>query len=512
MTRRSNGAVPPHEVESERAVLAASMISTTARDAARDEGLVPDDFFGLEHQRLWRALLDADDPTDVVGLARALRATGSLGDVGGAGALAALVDEVPSVRPAHLAAAVERVIDAARRRRVIDAAHRVAAAGYDPRRETSSYLAEAEAALKVAAAPVADLGGPLVLDGPAIAGELGPLEYLVAGLGLVAGGGAPHLVAGYGYSGKTLALQAMLLQLAAGRRVWGAYDATARRVLHVDLEQGERLSRRRYQRLAAALEIDLAKLGDALGLAVMPAGLTLAQDCAPVWHRLMAGRDIVVIDSLRAATPGQDENDSSMRDGLDMLGHVGESTGCRPIVIHHARKPSGRPDDPEPDPRMVVRGSSAIFDGCDSVYVFAGRRGEPVAVAHVKGRSHGDLVEDLALAIEDITIDGVLRAGVMVSAIGGEAVIEAREARAAALVAARVQRDAARVLDVVQHTPGIGTVALRAAAAVNGTRLAAALSALAGSVEIRETRDGRRRLLGHWAIGGATAGSDWADN
>ena len=62
-----------------------------------------------------------------------------------------------------------------------------------------------------------------LLDGPALAAPLPDVEYLVCEIGLVAGGGAPHLFAGYGFSGKTLALQAMALALAAGCPVWGAY-------------------------------------------------------------------------------------------------------------------------------------------------------------------------------------------------------------------------------------------------------------------------------------------------
>jgi hypothetical protein len=58
-----------------------------------------------------------------------------------------------------------------------------------------------------------------LLDGPALAVPLPPLEYLVKEIGLVAGSGAPHLVAGYGFTGKTLAMQALALSLAAGRGV-----------------------------------------------------------------------------------------------------------------------------------------------------------------------------------------------------------------------------------------------------------------------------------------------------
>jgi AAA domain len=84
-----------------------------------------------------------------------------------------------------------------------------------------------------------------MLFGPAIAEKLPPLEYLVGEIGLTAGSGAPHLVAGYGFSGKTVALQSMLLALAAGRSVWGGYSGRQSRVVHVDLEQGRRLDCRR---------------------------------------------------------------------------------------------------------------------------------------------------------------------------------------------------------------------------------------------------------------------------
>jgi hypothetical protein len=97
-----------------------------------------------------------------------------------------------------------------------------------------------------------------LLDGAAIAAPLPPLAYLVRGLALVADAGPPHLMAGYGYSGKTLALQSMALSLAAARNVWGFYPCPDRRqVVHVDFEQGERLTRIRYQRLARAMDLDL---------------------------------------------------------------------------------------------------------------------------------------------------------------------------------------------------------------------------------------------------------------
>ena len=342
---------------------------------------------------------------------------------------------------------------------------------------------------------MADASPALILDGPALAAPLPELDHLVREIGLVAGGGAPHLVAGYGYSGKTLALQALALGLAAGARVWGAYGGRdPRRVLHVDLEQGERLTRRRYQRLALASGIALASLGDHLAVAVMPAGLTLTAGCEERWRQFMAGRDLVIVDSLRAASAGQDENDSGIRSGLDMLGGLSEQTGCRALVIHHARKQG--PDDP--GGRYAIRGSSAIFDGVDSAYLFSAAKGEPIHVEHVKARSHGEPVEDFALVIADVEGAGDPKAGVRIEVRGAELVAERRAAREETTRMDRARRDAETLRAVLASHPGLGVRELRGAAKLSGDRLAGALVALGERVEIREEGQGRTKSKRHY--------------
>jgi hypothetical protein len=336
-----------------------------------------------------------------------------------------------------------------------------------------------------------------LLEGPAIAAPLPELEYLVRGIGLVAGGGAPHLLAGYGFSGKTVAAQSLALSLAAGLPVWGVHPVAAQRVLHVDMEQGERLTRRRYQRLARAAGIDLASLGEALALAVMPP-VTLTEACANGWRELMAGRDLVIIDSLRAASAGQDENDSSIRSGLDMLGGLSEATSCRALVLHHARKAG--PDDP--GGRYAIRGSSAIFDGVDSAYLFGSAKGEPVHVEQVKARSHGEPVADFALVISDVEGDGDPKAGLRVQVHGVELVAERRAARAETARKDQARRDAEAVRTALAKHPGLGTTALRGTTGLSGDRCAAALASLGPLVDVREDVQGKARTKRHYLRGG----------
>jgi hypothetical protein len=241
--------------------------------------------------------------------------------------------------------------------------------------------------------------------------------------------------------------------------------------------------------------VDIGKLGDALAVAIMPPCLTLTAACAARWHELMTGRDLVIIDSLKAATAGQDENDSGIRAGLDMLGHESEATGCRALVIHHGRKP--QKDDP--GGQYVIRGSSGIFDAVDSAYLFSAAKGEPVSVEHVKARSHGELVDSFALVIADVEIARDARAGLRVELRGAELVAERRAVRAEVVQNDQVRRDAERVRKVIASNPGATTTALRGTTGLSGDRFAAAMARLGGEIEIREEkRSGSRRSTCHY--------------
>jgi len=337
----------------------------------------------------------------------------------------------------------------------------------------------------------------VLLDGAAIARPLPELDYLVRELGLVAGGGAPHMVAGYGFSGKTLALQALLLAFAAGAKLWSAYAVRPLPVVHIDLEQGDRLTRRRYQRLARAQGIELAALGSRIAAVIMPP-LTLTAGCADQWKRVLDGRAIAVIDSMRAASPGQDENSSDIRAGLDMLGKVSEQTGCRPIIVHHARKPN----EDTPGGRYSIRGSSAIFDALDSAFVFAAAKGEPVKVSCEKARSHGDLAEDFALVIADVEIDGDPRGGLRVDLRGAELITEQREQRAAEALKDRTRRDAQTIRQAIGRQPGLSVRDLRVAVRpMSRDRFEAAMVHLRDELEVREERRGKATAMLHYLKG-----------
>ncbi len=486
--------IPPHDLDAERA-LVGGLLRADPRCMAV-AGDVSADAIDGAHGRVYAVCLEllaeGIEPSLELVTTR-LRAIGRLAEVGGVASLTELAERapVPSPSQAREYARVVRQMAAARAAIVIG--QRVQAQGYAGV-EAESVIESAISDLSaLRPRPAASLA---LLDGQALAAPLPAVEYLVAQIGLVAGSGAPHLAAGYGSSGKTLILQALALALAGGRAVWGVYSATRRRVVHVDFEQGERLTRRRYQRLALAMGLELAELGDALAVAIMPP-LRLQPACADAWRELMVGRDLLIIDSLRVATAGADENSSDIRAGLDLLGGLSEQTGCRALVVHHARK-AGEDD---PGGRYAIRGSSAIFDAVDSAYVFTAERGEPVKVEHVKARSHGEPVEDFAIVIGDVEVDGDARAGLAARVHGAELVEQRREQRLAAAQRDQVHHDAEAVRRALGGHPGLGTVQLRDEAHLSGARLSRALTSLGDAVEVREESQGRTRVRRHYLRG-----------
>lgn len=114
--------LPPQNLEAERSVLGAMMLSP---DAVADvvELLEPEDFYRSAHGRIYRALrglFARGEPVDVITAVEALRREGALEEVGGPLAIRDLVDETPT--PAGAAHYARIVADAALRRRLITAA------------------------------------------------------------------------------------------------------------------------------------------------------------------------------------------------------------------------------------------------------------------------------------------------------------------------------------------------------------------------------------------------------
>jgi replicative DNA helicase len=142
----NDSAMPPHEPETEAAVIAACVLDETA--LPKLDFLQPEHFYLGSHRRMFaaaRALRLAGTPIDAVTLASSLRSEGRLAEIGGSGALAETLSGVPAIT--NVTAYGERVYELARQRSIVLAAQRIAALGYEPIRDVQSYAEQSAATL-----------------------------------------------------------------------------------------------------------------------------------------------------------------------------------------------------------------------------------------------------------------------------------------------------------------------------------------------------------------------------
>lgn len=306
-----------------------------------------------------------------------------------------------------------------------------------------------------------------VLTAADLSEPLPPIPWVCEQLGLAPG--AVSLFAGYGYSRKTMALQSLGLSVATGRSVWGVWSCRKGLFVHLDYEQGRRLTQERYQRLARGMGFELRDLpADAMKACIMPRSYLDAPDISDRLVRLLEGAAFVAVDSLRAAFPRADENSSEIRAHLDVLSRVSERTGAQISVIHHARKPSQQSAG---GATHAIRGSSALFDACQSVYVFEGEKDTPTTVHHQKDRVRGLTLPDFGLTSEDVVGETGPRWGLAVRHLEAEQMAQSAESQAES----RVSRAVAKAIEKVEalFASGSGRLAMtrgeiRSASHMNG--------------------------------------------
>lgn len=331
------------------------------------------------------------------------------------------------------------------------------------------------------------------IDVDAIFAPRPPIPWLCHGLKLAPG--RPALVCGYGYSGKTIVAQALALAVASGTRLFGLYQCRRGRVLHVDYEQGERMTAERYQRLARAQGLTPDDLRGHLELVTFPS-LTLDRpEAEQELRRAAEGYALVVIDSFTCAVPGIEENSREIAGPLYALARISEKTGATFVVIHHARKPS---KDAPGGAAMAIRGSSAIFGAVDSAYVFSGEKGEPVQVEHVRSPTDGITVPSFALAIEDVEIDGDRRAGLRVRHIDAE-----ERASSQAPWVSLVPK----VVDAVRQWPGLPVSELKNRITGKGAAIGSAIAEAERQGVIVNRESKKNRTAYHLADGNDSHGS-----
>lgn len=323
---------------------------------------------------------------------------------------------------------------------------------------------------------------PIKWSGPAeIFAPLPPVPWVVKELFLAPG--RPAMLAGYGYSGKSIAAQALALAVASGKKAWNRFRVERGLVLHFDHEQGSRGTNRRYQRLAYAMGVDVSDLGDRLRATYFPPLYLSDATAAEHLCEICANAKLAVIDSLRAVTPNVDENDSLIRVHIDKLTYVSEQTGCAFLIVHHAGK--GR--NGSSDQRETPRGSSAIFDACGLVLQLAQHKSEEAGVTITRltmskspAEAEGGARDDFFLKISDVCAPDTC------DTHAGLSCEYRNEEQIAATQSGEEGIDVA-VMDFLRKNPGAGKTEIRAYVSGRGVRVDGAVDALErrGLIECR---------------------------
>lgn len=247
--------------------------------------------------------------------------------------------------------------------------------------------------------------GVIHTEGPdRIFAPLPPIDWTCEGLQLCPG--RPFMLAGYGFSGKSLVGEELAIASALGDQAFGAFTIRQGRALYVDNEMGCRLNYGRLQRLARARGKWVEDFADDLHVATYPDVRFDHKDAYDTFCRAFCAFSLVILDSFTTFVGGIDENASEAGGPLYMLGKVSEATGATIGIIHHARKPQ---KDAPGGLGMSIRGSGAIFGACDSIYVLGAQKGEPVRVEHVRSPTTGTMVDTFGLAIHDTDAGSGLR-------------------------------------------------------------------------------------------------------
>lgn len=239
-----------------------------------------------------------------------------------------------------------------------------------------------------------------ILDAAAIWAPLPEPTYAVAGV--LRSGSVCELIA-YGGTGKSWLAADLAVAVAAGQSWLHWFDVPEPgEALYVDYEGGRYETSRRFQ----AVSIGRGIVGpvDGVELAVMPPLYMTDSDFESKMTWLAEGKRVVIVDTLKAASPGTDENDSRIRQGIDVLHRVGEKTDAAIVVLAHAKKTSGNAT--KIDPREAGRGSSAIFDAADTVLHLDYRQNAPCVLSQTKAR-HGQTIEPCEVTISNTGNKGV---------------------------------------------------------------------------------------------------------
>lgn len=412
-----NGGVSvPWAPDAEDHVLAAALVSNTVIPRVA-RTIRPEHFYRDSERALYSALVElaaAGIDADPVVLADHLRRNGTLDKAGGIPRVAELAALAPATGNVEHHAKIVR--DRADARRDLDTALELRSAVLNGGIATHPDLVEKLRSLveprpeDVDEIPVLDL--ELLLAGD-------PPEIPWLWEGWLSKGDLAMLAADPG-TGKSMLLLAVAVAMRAGGEVLGSNVVKGRAGI-IDLENPVTEVHARLSKMGLRFD-DADRLAYASNVDI---DLTRADSYSRLEKMIATHElDLLVVDSLRAAAPGADENDSGeMAMILTPLRRLTANTGCTVALIHHAKK---RQSDAATDAMSMLRGSSAIGGALDQLLFARKKAGEKHAFTLEvgKGRRGGEHESILVRMVDSTWNDGLpklemVNEGEIVSTVSG---------------------------------------------------------------------------------------------
>jgi hypothetical protein len=211
---------------------------------------------------------------------------------------------------------------------------------------------------------------------------LPPVPWLIEEMEL--GPGRPCGLWGLGGGGKTWDAIELSVSVATGTDAFGKFKVRQGTVSYLSHELGLRPITDRHRRIANGRKLQLEDFGDRLRIAALPKIYLNSKDAEQHYLDAFDGVDFVVLDSLRRALPGADENASEISNYLDILNRVSDKTGATFLVLHHFGKGGVE------DARLSGRGSSAIMDGSGCIWTLEGKDAAPRKMTQIRAHDDGD--------------------------------------------------------------------------------------------------------------------------
>lgn len=371
---------PPNALESEATVLGNVINDPELFPAVADE-LRTEHFYSDLHREVWLSILEAKregvelHPLDIK--ARTER-RGRLDMVGGSPFFAEILC-IPVEK--DLKTHVRLIREAHAKRTIGDWAGRIALESKNGVGNVESWAREQLSALTrlvepTFSRPKVDPWGHRLDVHSLFVEELPPVRWAMPGLEL--GPGRPCGVWGKPGAGKTLFVQEIALAVATGGQAFGKWECPKGRVLHLSYDFGAMAVKIRYRQLANGLGLTVEDIGNRLEVRIFPALYLNDPNAERLFFELCQGFDLVVLDCLRDALPGADENDSLNAVHLKMLARVSESLNCTFLYLHHLKKG---------DEDITIdsgRGSGSIGAASGTVWGLDGQGSEPRTATHIR--------------------------------------------------------------------------------------------------------------------------------